>query len=209
MNLPLWLEIAAMSLSSFFGAVVTANRKAPALGILLGGIIVGLGGGIVRDIMLNVMPVSVSQPAILPCAAFAALLGGLLSRSLEQSRPALVSLQALVAGLLVVIGAGKAIAFQVPPLSVILLALVTASAGGAMLDALTGQRAALLSQGHWHVTALVSGAAFILVVHHLSPGSVWLAQIGAVVLVVFLRIISFERSWACPVLPGVARDKDL
>jgi len=199
LGVPIWLEAAAMSVSGFFGAALTANRGAPVLGILIGGLVVGLGGGVIRDVLLNVIPVAISQSYLLPIVAAAALAGGLYARYLRESRAVLVVLQALSLGLLLVIGCEKAANFQISPWAVIALGLITASAGGAMLDALSGARAALLSQGRWHLTALVSGAIAFLILSRLATLAA--AELVTVALVVTLRLLSFRHGWSCPELP--------
>src|SRR4051812_2998789 len=70
-GLPLALELGAMGLSGFFGAVVAANRQAPVLGVVIGGLIVSLGGGVVRDLLLNTMPFAIGQWQVLPVVALA------------------------------------------------------------------------------------------------------------------------------------------
>lgn len=195
-GLPLWLEIAAMGTSGFFGAVVAANRRIPVLGVLAGGLIVGLGGGILRDMMLNVQPTSISQPLIIPAVGATSLLGALLGRFLGQSRLSLVALQALSVALLVVIGAEKGMVFGVSWWAVIVLAIITATAGGAAFDALSGTRSALLSQGRWHLTSLAVGALVFIIVSQF--GSVLTAEIATVATIVGLRLLSYEKGWNCP-----------
>jgi len=185
-----------MGTSGFFGAVVASGRRIPVLGVLVGGLVVGLGGGILRDMMLNVRPAAISQPYLIPAVGAASLLGALFGRFLGQSRVSLVVLQALSVGMLVVIGAEKGIVFGVSAWAVIMLALITATAGGAAFDALSGTRSALLSQGRWHLTSLVAGAVVYVAVSRFS--NVIAAEIATVAVITGLRLLSFEKGWSCP-----------
>ncbi|MGH8046740.1 MAG: trimeric intracellular cation channel family protein [Chthoniobacterales bacterium] len=201
-GLPVWLELTAMGVSGFFGGVLAASRNTPAFGIVIGGLVVGLGGGVIRDVMLNVMPAAIAQWYLIPAVGLAALLGGLCSGVIEKSRNSVVVLQALSLGLLVVIGCEKATDFHVSSWAVVAMGMITASAGGAMLDALSGMRAALLSQGHLHLTTLAAGAvAFVGLDHSMSTLA---AEICTVALVVALRILSLRHGWSCPELPKAA-----
>lgn len=185
-----------MTISGFFGAVVASSRRIPVLGVLVGGLVVGLGGGILRDMMLNVRPAAISQSYLIPAVGAACLLGALFGRFLGQSRWPLVALQALSVGMLVVIGAEKGIVFGVSSWAVIMLALITATAGGAAFDALSGTRSALLSQGRWHLTSLVAGAVVFVLVSRFSQ--VVAAEVATVAVIVGLRLLSFEKGWSCP-----------
>lgn len=78
--IPVWLEISAMCVSGLFGGVIAGKRGAPILAILIGGLIVGLGGGIIRDLLLNVIPVAISTWYLLPAVGGAALIGGAFNR---------------------------------------------------------------------------------------------------------------------------------
>jgi uncharacterized membrane protein YeiH len=51
--LPLWLDIGAVALGEVFGATLANSRQAPLLGVLLVGILLGFGGSMIRDILLN------------------------------------------------------------------------------------------------------------------------------------------------------------
>jgi uncharacterized membrane protein YeiH len=51
--LPLWLDIGAVALGALFGATLANSRQAPLLGELLVGILLGFGGSMIRDILLN------------------------------------------------------------------------------------------------------------------------------------------------------------
>ena len=51
--LPLWLDIGAVALGAIFGATLANSRQAPLLGVLLVGILLGFGGSMIRDILLN------------------------------------------------------------------------------------------------------------------------------------------------------------
>lgn len=199
LGLPVWLEIAAMGVSGFFGAVIAVNRGAPFLGVLIGGLVVGLGGGVVRDVLLNTMPVAIGDWYFIPAVGIAAIAGGFSGRFLAQSRLSIVGIQAVSLGLLVVIGAEKALLFGVSLWAVVVLAIITASAGGAMLDALSGVRSGWLSQGGLHLTSLALGAAGFIVLRHLASNLV--AETGTVALVAILRVASFKCGWGCPEFP--------
>ena len=102
----------------------------------------------------------------------------------------------VVLGLLVTIGAQKAIAYDAPFFSAIALGVITASFGGMISDVMTGQRATVAKQAHWVASALVVGSALFVVVS--LQTNFWLATVVGVAATAWLRFISQKRNWPSP-----------
>lgn len=199
-TLPLWLSLGAMCINGAFGAAVARSRFAPVFGVMLAGVVVGLGGGMVRDVLLNTEPVAIKEAVYIPAVLIASLLGALfLSRHMRKKEIYILT-QGLALGLLVTVGAQRALEFDTPFFAVVLLAVVTASAGGTITDMLTEHRAALFSQAHWLGLALTIGAiVFIPLSLYVNY---YLAVIVAVAVVASLRFFSVHRDWPSLSFPG-------
>lgn len=52
-SLPIWFEVMWMTINCGFGAAIARSRNAPVYGTILGGVLVGLGGGMTRDVLLG------------------------------------------------------------------------------------------------------------------------------------------------------------
>ena len=75
-ELPAWLDVGAMVVSAAFGAHVARLRRIALVGVVLEGVVVGLGGGITRDVLLGLEPVAITTWYYIPAVLIAALLGG-------------------------------------------------------------------------------------------------------------------------------------
>ena len=195
-SLPIWLELAAMMITALFGAAVARARKVPVYGTLLCGIIVGLGGGMTRDMLLNLKPVAIYTWYYIPAILFAALVGALFfSRIIKQQIPNLL-IDGVAMGLLISIGAQKALVHQVPILSALFCGVATASVGGMIADVLTQNRAAVVSQAHWLGASLTAGTIGYLI------GSIffnfYVGVVIAVIVTTTLRIFSVTKNWPSP-----------
>lgn len=198
--LPIWLEILAMGVAGAFGAAVARSRTSPIYGTLFAGIVVGLGGGMLRDMLLWTQPVAIADGRLIPIVVGAAILGALLAERIVATPLAIIALQSAALGLLVVIGCQRAIDFGVSAPVVIFLGLITATAGGIMLDAMTARHTAVLAQNHYFATAALVGA---LVFWPISAYiSFPLAAVVAVLVVVVLRVASVHRGWKAPEWPS-------
>jgi len=207
--LPEWLDLLAMCVMGAVGAAIArrrgaaiARRRGAAIyGTLFAGIVVGLGGGMVRDVLLNTRPVAIANWIYIPAVLGAALIGALVYRKMCTSQPVFVFIQGLSLGLLVVIGCQRALDFDVPVPSVVLLGILTASAGGIILDPLSaGRGVAISSTTGWLGTALlISGVVFWLLSDYVS---FTVASVVCVALVTILRVLTVERGWPAPEWPA-------
>jgi uncharacterized membrane protein YeiH len=76
--LPLWLDIGAAALGALFGATLANSRQAPLLGVLLVGILLGFGGSMIRDILLNTDINALVHGRYITTAVIASIIGALL-----------------------------------------------------------------------------------------------------------------------------------
>lgn len=198
--LPVWLSLGAMCVNGAFGAAVARSRYTPVFGVLLAGIVVGLGGGMVRDVLLNTEPVAIKDWYYIPAVLLAAGFGAVLFNHFVSRKQTYLLVQGVALGLLVTVGAQRALEYSAPFPSAVFLGVLTASAGGAITDTLTQHRAALLSQAHWLGLALLVGTlAFIPLSLYVN---FYLAVVVTVVIVTLLRVFSVSRNWSSLSFPG-------
>ena len=62
----LYLELPTIFLASLFGAAYFSTRGMSSLGSLGAGMAIGLGGGILRDVVLNIEPAAFSDWYFVP-----------------------------------------------------------------------------------------------------------------------------------------------
>jgi uncharacterized membrane protein YeiH len=92
LQVPLWIDLTAVVVGALAGASVAARERFDAVGALLLAVVMGLGGGIIRDLLLGLRPVAVTSRYYLPTVAIAALAGLLFASLLRRFGAAFVSL---------------------------------------------------------------------------------------------------------------------
>lgn len=198
-SLPVWFQLSAMTVNAMFGAAVARSRNLPIFGTVFAGLLVGFGGGMVRDVLLGLEPVAISTWYFLPVGVVGAVVGAFIfSRIVIMNHVDLI-LNGIVLGLLVTIGCQKAIAYNAPAFSAMCLGVITASFGGMLSDVMSGHRATIAKQAHWIASALVVGSALFVLVS-LTVGF-WIATVVAVFATTFLRYVSVKRNWPSPHWP--------
>ena len=103
-TLPLWFDITVMAVNGLLGAAVARSRNAPIFGTLFAALLVGLGGGIVRDLLLGLEPAAISNGAYIPAVLLGGIVGALLFGRVLKKPTHFALIQGIVLGFLVTIG---------------------------------------------------------------------------------------------------------
>lgn len=162
---------------------LTAIRVADVdlIGVLTLGMFTALGGGILRDILIDSLPpATFSDWRYLAVAAGGSLLAFFLSRHLEAMLGPINLLDAAGLSLFAVTGATKALSFGLGPAQAVILGAVTAVGGGTLRDVLTKRVPNVLRSELYAIPALV-GATIVVIASLLGVYGASLAIIAALV----------------------------
>lgn len=198
--IPLWGDLLAIGIGALQGAMFAAqfrNRRLDLLGIAIIGMASGLGGGILRDLLLNQVPVSLRENWYLVVAVGAALLGMLLERLFSRLGRVITVLDALTIGIYCAIGTTKAVAIGLPPVPAIFVGVIAAVGGSVLRDMLLNQRIALMHVGSLYAVAAVFGASMLVALIALGVPVVVAASV-CVVVTFGLRILAVLFKWSLP-----------
>jgi uncharacterized membrane protein YeiH len=209
LRVPALVDLAAVVVGALTGGLLAAREGFAVSGVLLLAVSGGLGGGLIRDVLLgDLPPVALTNPAYLPTVAITATATFYFSGWLSRLTGLLVVLDAATLGLFTVIGAQKAQLLGLPSASVVFIGTLTAVGGAVIRDVLLAQRADIVQPGPYNAVAALLGAiALTVLAGPVGLDSITVAVV-VIVLVAALRVLSVWRGWAAPVavdLPGRAR----
>ena len=195
-SLPLWIDLGAVAVGAVYGATLATSRKAPLVGVLLMGMLLGFGGSVIRDILLDapINPLVKSQHV--PTAAASAIIGAIFGQQILKLKRVFYTLDALVIGMFVVIGAEKALIYNMPIGSVIFIGTLTAIGGGILGDVLTGQKPDIMSRGPWLASSAFLGAIWFVIWYEQS--FIQFAELSTIIIVIAMRGLSLWRGWEAP-----------
>jgi uncharacterized membrane protein YeiH len=205
--IPLWADLLAVGVGALQGAMFAAqfrDRRLDWLGVAIIGIAVGFGGGLLRDLLLNVELAPLQSNWYVAVATGAALLGMLLERVLSKLSQVITALDALTIGLFGAIGTTKALAFGLPPVAAVFVGVLAAVGGSILRDVLLNLPIALMHVGSLYALAAAGGA--IAITGLLEFGvDVFVAAGFGVALTFAIRILSVLFGWSLPEQRAITR----
>jgi uncharacterized membrane protein YeiH len=211
LRVPAAVDLAAIVIGALTGGLLAAREGFAVSGVLLLAVSGGLGGGLIRDVLLaDGPPVALTNQAYLPTVAITAGVTFFFSGWVSRLTGLLVVLDAVTLGFFTVIGAQKAELAGLPSASVVFVGTVTAVGGALIRDVLLAQRAEIVQPGPYNAVAALIGASALTILA--GPAGLDPLPVAAavIVLVAALRVLSVWRGWEAPVavdLPLRTRDR--
>ncbi len=180
------------------GASAAVVKRLDLFGVAFVGFVAALGGGILRDLVIDaVPPLAFADWRYAVAAVIASLAMFWLHPQISRLRRTVLVLDAAGLGLFTVTGTLKALDAGVPPVGACLIGMLTAIGGGLARDLLTGEVPVVLRRDIYAVVAL-GGAVAVAVLEWLgAAGPLPLA--AAAVGMTLVRLIALRRRWSAPI----------
>ena len=192
------LDHVAVFVFALTGALTASRAQLDIVGFAFLAVLTGLGGGTVRDVLLDREVLWIDRPSYLGFAVAAAILVFFTAHLLESRRQTLYWVDALALGSAVAAGTGIAVNDGQSWPIVLFMGVATGTLGGLMRDVVANEVPLVLKHGELYVTAALAGTAIALVALWLGVDAAWALGAGAVVCF-GLRAGSIALGWRLPV----------
>lgn len=182
------------------GAIVAARKRFDLLGIAVIATVTAIGGGTIRDVLLNRHPVFWIKDAVYLVVIFGAT--ALTALYLLFCKPPGIGLlvaDAFGLALFTISGAQVAEERDLPAIIIVIMGTITGSAGGLLRDLLGGEVPLVLRQTDLYATAAIAGATSYLVLQAVGMEQTWAALLGMAT-VAGLRLAAIVWKLRLPVL---------
>jgi uncharacterized membrane protein YeiH len=182
------------------GAIVGVRRGFDLFGIAALGVLTGVGGGILRDIFLDVTPPTSIQhwPNITVCLIAVALTTPFAKTFLRMSRPVLVA-DAIGMGFFATSGAAIAVDHGASWFAAALIGMITAVGGGILRDVLARQVPLLMGPDDLYAVPAMLGAVTYVVIDYY--GEQWIGVAVGAAVATLLRLAALAFNWKLPTGP--------
>ena len=157
------LQLLGIAVFAASGTLAAGRRRMDVLGVVVIAVVTAIGGGTIRDLLLNRHPVFwIAEPAPLVVSVVAAGLTLLYARYRRPPDATLAIADALGLALFTIGGAQIAEREGVGPIVVVLMGTITGVAGGVIRDVLSAEVPLILRSGQLYASAAIAGAILYL-----------------------------------------------
>lgn len=199
MSLLFVLNLLGAAVFAVSGVLAAGRKSLDLLGVVVVAIVTAIGGGTIRDLLLDRHPIfwfhETEHLAVIVAAALLTILYLRFRRPPERS---LLVADALGLALFTIGGTQVAVAADLPAVIAVVMGVITGVAGGVVRDILTAEIPLILRRGHLYATASISGAALYLLLVSIGVPRPLPTLVGMIA-VVLLRFASILWGVRLPV----------
>jgi len=194
-------DYAAVAVFGATGALAAARRRHDIITFAFFAAVTGVGGGTLRDLLIDAPVFWVARPGYLVVCLGAAVAVWLLgARTWRMGL--LLWLDAVGMAAYCVVGAAKALSLGVHPISAVVMGVLTACFGGVLRDVLANEPSVLLRREIYVTAALLGAGVFValaaLGVDRLAAG------VAGFFVALAVRGGALRYHWSLPGFPGQA-----
>jgi uncharacterized membrane protein YeiH len=199
MSLLFVLNLLGAAVFAISGVLAAVRKSLDLLGVVVIAIVTAIGGGTIRDLLLDRHPIFwFHETEHLLVIVSAALLTLVYLRFRRPPDRSLLVADALGLALFTIGGTQVAVEAELPAAIAIIMGVITGVAGGVVRDILTAEIPLILRRGHLYATASITGATlYILLLAAGAPRP--LPALTGMVSVVLLRFASILWGLRLPV----------
>jgi uncharacterized membrane protein YeiH len=190
-----FLDLFGIAVFAASGALAAAAARQTLVTFAFFALITGVGGGTVRDLLIGAPVFWVSDWRV-PAVCLGTALAIWMTPSRVWSIRALDWFDAAGLAVYAVFGAAKALSFGVPPISAVMMGVITACVGGIIRDVLAGVPSILLKPEIYVTAAAFAASVYIGLTAFAVPGA--FAAVAGAVAGFALRALAIVRGWSIP-----------
>ena len=195
------LQLVGAAVFAASGALAAGRKNMDLLGVVVVAIVTAVGGGTIRDVLLDRHPVFwIADPTHLVVSIVAAGITLVYAHFHRPPTNSLAIADALGLGLFTISGAQIAEQAGATGIVIVLMGTVSGPADGIIRDVLSAEIPLIFRQGHLYATAAIVGAAAYLILLGVTMTSPVAALVSMAIAVV-LRLAAILWGVRLPVLP--------
>jgi uncharacterized membrane protein YeiH len=194
------LNLAGTFVFGLSGGLAGVRARLDVFGVVALAFVVGLAGGIIRDVLIGIPPQAFRDWRYLAIAGCAGLVTSAAGARLTRLERPILIFDAAGLALFCVSGASTALDHGVVALGAIVLGTITGVGGGVLRDVLLGEIPVVLRTGLYAIPAIV-GAAIVVAASESGSHTIVFPIVGVVVCFA-IRVAGVYFDWNLPRPPG-------
>ena len=197
------LDLLGIFVFAVTGALVAVRKNLDVFAALVLAGVTGLGGGFIRDVLIDATPpAALTDWRYLLAPVAAGLLTFTFHPVVGRLERVLTLFDAVGLALFCVTGALKAVDYGLDPVPAALMGMVTSIGGGMLRDVLSGS-VPVIFEGALYATPALAGAAVAVLLDRTDLPVIVVAAAGFSTCLVW-RLVAVRRGWSAPLPRGPA-----
>lgn len=157
-TLPVIFEFFAVAAAGVAGALVGCDRKLDLIGVTVLALVTGLGGGLLRDMILPTSHIyMLDNPKVVVVCSLIAVIVFYLRRVVDSLMTPINIADIVSVGLFTFVGAEKTVLLGYSPVISIMMGVITAVGGGMLRDICIGEVPNIFKAGNLYASAAIAG----------------------------------------------------
>jgi uncharacterized membrane protein YeiH len=202
-TLLLWLNLVGTFVFGLSGGVAAVRARLDLFGVVVLAAVVGLAGGIARDLLIGVPPATFRDGRYLAAVGAAGVVSYVGRPALDRVPREVLFFDAVGLSVFCVTGASKAVDAGLGPAQAIILGAITGIGGGMLRDVLLRQVPTVLRHELYAIPALL-GAGTVVIADAVDSRSALFPAIGAGVCLA-TRLVGMHFGVDIPIAPSERR----
>lgn len=182
------------------GIRLASAKRFDWFGAYVVGLVTAIGGGTIRDVLLDVPPAWMQDPFYVICTAFAMLFVILFSKHLIHLNNTFFIFDTIGLALFTVVGVERSLAADYPFWVAIIMGSMTGAAGGVIRDVFINEIPLIFRKEIYAIACVIGGIAYWICT--LMEMESYLSQIVSGSTVFFARVIAVKYHITLPILKG-------
>ena len=184
-----WCDYLGTLAFAVSGIRLAAGKGLDWFGAYVVGFVTAVGGGTIRDILLDIKPFWLVQPSYLIITALGLIFTIIFRRQVVRLNHSLFVFDAIGLGLFVVVGVAKSYAAGFPWWVAVIMGTVTGSFGGLLRDVLINETPLIFRTDFYATACFLGGIIYVLLGLYTTISIEWVQLISAAS-VFTLRVIA-------------------
>lgn len=180
------------------GILAAAEKKMDVFGGIIIAFVTALGGGTLRDLLLNVQVSWIVNTTSIYFVFAGAVVALLFKKQSRQIRKTIFLFDSLGISIFTILGLQKALTLNTPLEVAIMFGVITATFGGVIRDILSSE-IPLIFRKEIYATACIFGAILYVTLHHFQVNELLNTVVSAAVIIA-IRTIAVVKKMSLPIL---------
>jgi uncharacterized membrane protein YeiH len=204
---PIWLDLICVGFGAFQGALFAIfYKRFDLVGVISVAVIAGLGGGILRDLLLSAGRPAGMQDKYILTAVGGAVAALIIGRWYRKSSGVIVFLDSIAMSLFAIAGTYKALIYDTTDLVAVILGIITAVGGGVLRDIVCRVTPQIFTGGPLYATATALGSTvFVFLEKSELPFNLAVTLSALTIVIIHMTSVRF-RIHLKPAISGIADD---